>query len=83
MRDTYLDLWGCVRLPGSSKVHAELEVRHDWHGWPSSHLIRRRLGSGRHCVSNRGEPKPRKLRSPTAVACPTHRASRERPFRGW
>jgi len=39
---THFDLCGCVRLPGSSNVHDELDVRHDWHGCPSSHLILRR-----------------------------------------
>ena len=42
---TYFDLCGCVLFPGSSNVHAEFDVRHDWHGCPSSHLIRRRLCS--------------------------------------
>jgi hypothetical protein len=36
------DLWGCVRFPGSSKVHGEFAVKHAWQGCPSSHLIRLR-----------------------------------------
>ena len=51
--DTYFDLCGWVLFPGSSKVHAELDVRHDWHGWPSSHLILRRLHS--HPTEQRGQ----------------------------
>ena len=47
-KHTHLDLCGCVLFPGSSKVHAEFEVRHDWQGCPSSHLIRLRLES---CLS--------------------------------
>ena len=30
-------------MPASSNVQAELACRHGWHGWPSSHLMRRRL----------------------------------------
>ena len=45
---TYFDLCGCVLFPGSSNVHAEYDVRHDWHGCPSSHLIRRRLCAPQH-----------------------------------
>ena len=46
MERTHFDLCGWVLFPGSSKVHAELELRHDWQGWPSSHLMRRRLEVG-------------------------------------
>lgn len=40
---TYFDLWGCVRFPGSSKVHGEFAVKQAWQGCPSSHLILLRL----------------------------------------
>lgn len=40
---THFDLCGWVLFPGSSNVHGEFDVRHDWQGWPSSHLILRRL----------------------------------------
>lgn len=43
---TYFDLWGCVRFPGSSKVHGEFAVRQAWQGCPSSHLILLRLHAG-------------------------------------
>ena len=45
--DTYFDLCGWVLFPGSSNVHAELDVKHDWHGCPSSHFILLRLGERR------------------------------------
>ena len=66
---THLDLCGCVRLPGSSKVQAEFDVRHDWHGWPSSHLIRRRLNEGGwRGVGGGGQPYQRLWRTKARVA---------------
>lgn len=44
--NTYLDLCGWDLFPGSSNVHGEFEVRHDWQGWPSSHFILLRLWEG-------------------------------------
>ena len=80
--ETHLDLCGCVRFPGSSKVHAELDVRQDWQGWPSSHLMRRRLRRGRQqhgraqsradCAHRQRSHAlyPAPARSPSVSVCP-------------
>ena len=73
---TYFDLCGCVLFPGSSNVHAEFDVRHDWHGCPSSHLIRRRLCAPQH--RQHGFAYRGRVCSPTTVARPIIPQARQR-----
>lgn len=77
---THFDLCGWVLFPGSSNVHAEFDVRHDWHGCPSSHLIRRRLCPAPSTISARSRPTGR-VCSPTTVARPAARQVPSASFR--